>query len=238
MFYKVIRKIVRPITNFLWPVKIINLNKFEECQGVYVCNHYSMLDPVPFVTELFEENFNVLMKEEVMKVPILGEILIKIGAIPVKRGTADLRAVKNCLNVLKNGEPLILFPEGTRNKTDNQDPLDFKDGAIMFAFKTKSPIIPMLYDRQIKTFRRTYLIIGEPIYLDEFYGENLRDIRGLVNDKIRLQMDDMRLQMDSLLKDKKALKLLLKEQKLEVKQIKKQKKLDYKQKQSLPAPKE
>lgn len=48
-FYRIIRRIIKPITNCLWPVKIINANKFVEGKGIYVCNHFTMLDPVPFV---------------------------------------------------------------------------------------------------------------------------------------------------------------------------------------------
>lgn len=236
-FYKFIRKAIRPITNFLWPVKIINQNRFKEGKGIYVCNHYSMLDPVPFVTELFENDFNALMKEESMSIPILGKILPKIGVIPIKREETDLRAIKSCLQVLKNDGPLVVFPEGTRNKSGNRELLEFKDGVAMFALKTKSPIIPMVYSRPIKTFRKTYLYIGEPIYLDEYFGENIKEARGVVTDKLKLIMQNMFDEMDSLLCDKKGLKKLLKSQKIELKQIKRQNKLEYKQKMLLQEPK-
>ncbi len=228
-FYKFIRRAIRPITNFLWPVKIVNANKFHEGKGIYVCNHYTMLDPVPFVTELFEDKFNVLMKEESMHIPVLGKILHKVGTIPVQREEADLRAIKKCLGVLRNDEPLIVFPEGTRNKSGNNQLLEFKDGVAMFALKTKSPIIPMVYSRPIKTFRKTYLLIGEPIYLDEYFNDNFKEIRGVVTDKLKLTMQNMISELDNMLCDKKQMKKLLKSQKAELKQIRKQNKLEYKQ---------
>lgn len=237
-FYRRIRKLIKPITNFLWPVKIINANKFVEGRGVYVCNHLSMLDPVPFVTDLFEYNFNALMKEESLKMPIIGKILPKIGVIPVKREETDLRAIKKCMEVLKNNQPLIVFPEGTRNKTGSKQMLEFKDGVAMFALKTKSPIIPMVYFRPIKTFRKTYLLIGEPIYLDDYYSETIKEARGEITSRLRLCMENMQEQLDELLQNKKALKKLLKTQKIECKQIHKQKKLEWKRQQMLTAPKE
>lgn len=237
-FYKIIRKLVRPITNFLWPVKIINANKFVEGKGIYVCNHFSMLDPVPFVTELFENNFNALMKEESMNLPIIGKILPKIGTIPIKREETDLRAIKKCMAILKNNEPLIIFPEGTRNKTGNNELLEFKDGVAMFALKTKSPIIPMVYLKPIKTFRKTYLLIGNPIYLDEYFDTNIKDVRGIVTDNLKLTMQNMIIELEDMVQDKKSLKKLLKTQKIELKQIRKQNKLEYKRQLKLEEPKE
>lgn len=236
-FYKAIRKIIRPITNCLWPVKIINKNKFSEGKGIYVCNHYTLLDPVPFVTELFEDDFNALMKEESTHIPVLGKILLKIGTIPVKREEADIHAVKKCLQVLRSDCPLIVFPEGTRNKTGSSTMLEFKDGVSMFALKTKSPIIPMVYDRPIKTFRKRYLMIGEPIDIEEFASENPRDARSKVTELLRLRMEQLQAELEELKKDKKALKKLLKTQKAEVKEIKRQKKLEYKNKPMLDQPK-
>lgn len=236
-FYRVIRKIVKPITNFLWPVKIINKNKFEEGKGIYVCNHFTMLDPVPFVTDLFDYNFNALMKEESVSIPIIGKLLLKIGTIPIQRSETDLRAIKNCLKVLKNDEPLIVFPEGTRNKSGSKEMLDFKDGVAMFALKTKSPIIPMVYYRPIKTFRKTYLLIGEPIDLSGYYDSNLNDVRGEVTKNLKVIMHNMQIELDNLVANKKSLKKLLKVQKVEYKQKSKQKKLEYKNKIMLEAPK-
>ncbi len=237
-FYRIIRRIIKPITNCLWPVKIINANKFVEGKGIYVCNHFTMLDPVPFVTDLFEYDFNALMKEESLDLPIIGKILPKIGVISIKRGEADLRAIKKCMDVLKNNQPLIVFPEGTRNKTGNKQMLEFKDGVAMFALKTKSPIIPMIYSKPIKTFRKTYLLIGDPMYLDEFYGEGVKEARSEITNKLKLCMENLQAQLEEMLLDKKALKKLLKAQKIECKQIRKQNKLEYKKQQMLAAPKE
>lgn len=226
---KLLRKIIRPITNFIWPVTIINEDKFVEGKGVYVCNHYSMIDPVPFYTELFENNFNALMKEEAINFPIIGKILLKVGGIPVKRGEADMRAMKKCLTVLRHEEPLIVFPEGARNKSGSKEMLELKDGVAVFAIKTQSPVIPMMYARPIKPFRRTYLMIGTPFELQEYYGQNINDVRFDATEKIKNSMVELREQLDHLLQDKKALKSLLKEQKQHLKQIKKMNKIARKQ---------
>ena len=113
------------------------------------------------------------------------------------------------MDVLKNNQPLIVFPEGTRNKTGNKQMLEFKDGVAMFALKTKSPIIPMIYYKPIKTFRKTYLLIGDPMYLDEFYGEGVKEARSEITNKLKLRMENLQAQLEEMLLDKKALKKLL-----------------------------
>lgn len=228
-FYTFIRKLIRPITNFLWPVTVIGSNKFVEGKGIYVCNHLTLLDPVPFVTELFENGINALMKEESVHMPIIGGALLKMGAIPVNRQKADLRAIKSCIEVLKEGNSLVVFPEGTRNKSGKRDMLEFKEGVAMFALKTQSPIYPMVYSRPIKTFRRTYLLIGDAMHFDEFYDQNINHARGEVIERVRLQMDAMLSEVDAMLQNKKQLKALVRTQKAEVKQRKKQARLAYKQ---------
>ena len=192
-FYKIIRKLVRPITNFLWPVKIINANKFVEGKGIYVCNHFSMLDPVPFVTELFENNFNALMKEESMNLPIIGKILPKIGTIPIKREETDLRAIKKCMAILKNNEPLIIFPEGTRNKV-NDTFLPFHEGSFKIAEKTGCPIIPMsinnaaaIFEDHLPKIKKAHVILeyGKPIYMSEMTREEKKKIGAKVQEMIK-----------------------------------------------------
>ena len=62
---------------------------------------------------------------------------------------------------------IAIFPQGTRAKTTKIEDGSAKEGVAMFAIRTNTPVIPMMYDRKLKPFRRTKLIIGAPIYPDE-----------------------------------------------------------------------
>ena len=93
-----------------------------------------------------------------------------LGTIPVDRGSADITAVRNVLSVLKKGKIVGVFPEGTRNKTENIEELqELKSGAIMFASKAGVPIVPIIYVKKPRLFCFNKLIIGEPFYVQ---GEN------------------------------------------------------------------
>ncbi|MEY4251507.1 MAG: hypothetical protein RL691_388, partial [Actinomycetota bacterium] len=68
-------------------------------------------------------------------------MLSALGAFPVTRGSADREALKRCIAVLEAGEPLVLFPEGTRQSGPIVQPLF--DGAAYVAVKAGVPIIPV-----------------------------------------------------------------------------------------------
>ncbi len=71
----------------------------------------------------------------------------------------------------------MLFPEGTRNKSGSKEMFKFKDGAVVFALKTGSPIIPMVQYRPPKIFRRNYVLIGKPMYLEKYSGMRTSSVK-------------------------------------------------------------
>jgi 1-acyl-sn-glycerol-3-phosphate acyltransferase len=102
-----------------------------------------------------------------------GWILSALGAFPVRRGHADREALKRCIEVLDNGEPLVLFPEGERKDGPTVHPLF--DGAAYVAARAKVPIIPVgiggsaaAMPRHAKFLHpaRTCVIVGEPIFAE------------------------------------------------------------------------
>ena len=96
---------------------------------------------------------------------------------------------KDILKVLKNGDNLIIFPEGTRNKSKDLKLLELKDGAGIFAFKSKKTILPIMMKSKPKLFRRTKIYVGKPFNLEQFYNqkfdENLsKEINKLIANKM------------------------------------------------------
>jgi 1-acyl-sn-glycerol-3-phosphate acyltransferase len=85
---------------------------------------------------------------------------------------AFIKATKQILQLLKENKTIGVFPEGTRNKNE-EDKFEAKNGACMFAIKSKTPIVPLWLVRKPKPFRKNILLIGEPFELSEFYNERL-----------------------------------------------------------------
>ena len=103
-----------------------------------------------------------MAKIELSRVPVLGWLLGKAGVIYVDRGHADVHAVKEALKWLKEGQKLLVFPEGTRVREG--EVVEGKSGAALFATRTGTPLIPVYVSRKKYWFRPSPVVIGEPIY--------------------------------------------------------------------------
>lgn len=219
--YTRIMKVFGPLIQILWPVQIIDRNKFVEGRGIYICNHYSAFDSLHLVTELFKGRTNMLIKEEAMKTYVGIKFLNYMGAVPIKREAVDLRAIKRCLNILRQDKPLVIFPEGTRNKRGDKTMGEIKDGTVTFAIKTKVPIYPMMYYKPIKLFTPTYLLIGDKIDMTPYYGERVNDVREEATELVRQSLANLRVSIDSIVENKNNLKIAKREDKDELKRMRK-----------------
>lgn len=146
-------------------LKVEGLENLPENGAYVLCgNHKSNFDG-PLVMCYCKQSVKALAKAELFSTKIGAWFFDKLGAIPVKRGENDIKAVKKCLEVLKSGNGLLIFPQGKRLKTI--DPADFKPGAVAMAKKTNSPLIPFGINGDYK-FRKTLKItFGKPIYREE-----------------------------------------------------------------------
>lgn len=136
--------------------------------GVLLCaNHSSNWDPLILATRLpVNYRLHIMAKEELFKNPVLGWIIRKLGAFPVSRGNNDIQAVKTAIQVLKAGDNLLIFPEGTvvRNGVGYIDglPAHAKSGAAMIGVRTGAKLVPVFMDGEKKLFHRTRIIFGDP----------------------------------------------------------------------------
>lgn len=111
-------------------------------KGAYllVSNHISNLDP-PILGISTPRRLHFMAKIELFKNPLVGWWLRQLWAFPIKRGSGDYGALKVALQLLKDGFPVLLFPEGTRRLDDR--PLPAQAGAGFIALKSAVPIVPV-----------------------------------------------------------------------------------------------
>ncbi len=131
--------------------------------------HRSNID-TPLAAAVTSRRMRFMGKDTIWKVKPIGWIISSLGAFPVTRGSADREALKRCIAVLESGEPLVLFPEGTRQSGPLVQPLF--DGAAYVAVKAGVPIIPVgiggsegVMPKGSKMIypRKCVLVVGEPI---------------------------------------------------------------------------
>jgi 1-acyl-sn-glycerol-3-phosphate acyltransferase len=109
----------------------------------FVCNHSNMLD-IPFTASCIDHYYKPLVKKELMSFPILGPLL-RMTSMGVDRSSPESRknVSTKMAEAMKNGLSLLIFPEGTRNRTP-EPTKEFYDGAFKAAIAAQANIAPFV----------------------------------------------------------------------------------------------
>jgi 1-acyl-sn-glycerol-3-phosphate acyltransferase len=110
--------------------------------AVYAANHLSALD-IPVLYSSLPERFHIMAKQELFRYPFLGWYLKRSGQIPIVNGDphASLRSLNRAGEGLRDGVPLVVFPEGGRSATGQLQA--FMGGAFFVAIRAQVPVVPM-----------------------------------------------------------------------------------------------
>lgn len=117
-----------------------------------VCNHQSFYDPM-LVGYGLEREVDYMARDTLFKNKRFGDFIRSVNAFPVKRGEADLAAMRETLRRLKDGRAILLFPEGTR--TLDGRIREFKTGLTLLAKKANCPIVPVVIDGAFDVWPRS-----------------------------------------------------------------------------------
>ena len=167
-----LRAIFYPIHAVLYPFRMHGYKKVGPGPYIYVGNHYCLWD-VFYPAHSTKDGIHYLAKDSILRAPVLGSWAKRVGVIGAMRDGTDVHTLMDAMRVLKNGEKISMFPEGTRNKGEGDDFLPFHGGAALLAIKTKTPVIPFVICNRPHVFRVTHVVFGEPMELKEFYGRKL-----------------------------------------------------------------
>lgn len=191
LFYSIVRALSYPFLALIFPTKVIGKENFIHEKAVICCNHYSSFDSILIASKLMKSGCRCVGKEEAFKSKFGGWFLKKMGGIPIKRGESDLVAYRKILNVLKSGRQLLIFPEGTRNHLDKADIASFHTGAALFSIKSNAPIVPILFYKKPKPFKRNYLIVGKPFSLEQFATMPPKELKAKATEYLYENMSNM-----------------------------------------------
>lgn len=156
-------------------IKTIKSNRRIKGRAVLIVNHIGFLDPLVLEMAFLNRILRFVVNKEVLESnKLLGWILPRLGCVEVRKGTPDASFIKRCLTILKKDQVLAIFPEGHISLNHELD--QFKKGAVVFALKTKSPIIPTYIGGKYGLFKRQKLVVGLPINpYDYVKGEKYTD---------------------------------------------------------------
>ncbi|HEX2064706.1 MAG TPA: lysophospholipid acyltransferase family protein [Acidimicrobiales bacterium] len=204
LFYRVVRNTLVAFDRVFWRLTVEGKEHVPEGPFILAPVHRSNAD-TPLVCAVTKRRLRYMGKETVWKYRIPGWILTALGGFPVRRGSADREALRRCVAVLEGGEPLVLFPEGTRRSGPKIQPL--YEGAAYLSLRTGVPIVPVgiggserAMPKGAKLLRpvKVQIVVGEPLYPSP-PGEGKRTSRRAVQeltdrlaDELQRLFDDAR----------------------------------------------
>ena len=172
MFRFISAIVIRIFLSIYFKLNVVNVERFEKLKTgcIIAPNQLSAWDTV-LIPAFSKRVMYMMAKEELFSNFFTTWLFTHLKVFPVKREKADVAAIKTSLKLLKKGQSICMFPEGTRNKTGAD--LDYKSGVIVIACTAKVPVIPVGIVSDFKFRSRVDLVYGEPIYFDEYYDKKM-----------------------------------------------------------------
>ncbi|MDQ0058214.1 lysophospholipid acyltransferase family protein [Paenibacillus harenae] len=187
MLYRIFRFLLRVIYTLLFRVEARGTENIPADGAVVLAsNHLSVLDP-PTVGIKIRRKVHFMAKEELFKIPVFGSLIRSFGAFPVKRGGVSKDAIKSAITLLKEGNVLGIFPEGTRNSQEGMA----KKGASMIAIRSGAAVVPVAIIGKYSLFRKMVVCYGKPIDLKPFIEEGAPDMLEQVTDAIMARIREI-----------------------------------------------
>ena len=195
-------KICKVIFTVLYRYKAYGQKNLPSSGSVLIlCNHQSFFDPILAGMAAYKRSFYALARASLWNNKLAAYTITTFLGIPVDRGESDIKAMRKCITVLKNGHPLLLFPEGTR--TDDGTTKNLTPGVMLIIKRAKPTIVPMAIDGAFltwpknkklpKLFGRIKVNVGKPIASEHILAmgtdEALKFMKNTI-EELRLELNN------------------------------------------------
>lgn len=167
--YRICRNALVGFCKLFWRLRVEGREHVPHGPFVLAPVHRSNID-TPLVAGITTRRLRYMGKDSMWRHRAPGWVFSALGAFPVKRGTADRVALRRCLEVLAEGEPLVVFPEGGRRSGPVVG--DISEGAAYLAIRAGVPLVPVgiggserAMTKGSKVVRpvRTAVVVGPPL---------------------------------------------------------------------------
>lgn len=158
---------------------------------IVASNHLSYLDP-PLVAVAFSRRLRFAAKAGLFKIPLFAGLITALGSVPIARGRPDRAGFKRLERILRLGQALLVFPEGTRSPDGRLLPAE--PGIGLLVLRTRAVVIPVAIVGSDRALPRNSCVIrpmrvrvkaGSPLSFEEYYGRPIdRQSAGEVADRI------------------------------------------------------
>jgi 1-acyl-sn-glycerol-3-phosphate acyltransferase len=198
--YAIVRGIILVVAKLLGRIRVVGAEKVR-AEGPFILApvHRSNVD-FALTCVITRRQMRYMGKDSIWKSRLLGRFVTMLGAFPVHRGTADRDALRACTDIVEGGNPLVMFPEGTRMTGPVVEELF--DGTAYVAAKAGVPIVPLgiggseaMMPKGAKLPRPTklVLVVGDPILPPERTeaGRVPRSAVGDLTKQLHVELQDL-----------------------------------------------
>lgn len=139
--YALLKGILRPLFIVTFKIRTDGFDTIPK-KGplIVICNHVSGFDP-PVVGTLIPRPVYFMTKVELFRFRPFAFVISALHAYPVKRGTPDRKSLRYSLNLLHDGQTLLIFPEGHRTETGELQPA--RSGTVFLTKHSKAQLVPV-----------------------------------------------------------------------------------------------
>ena len=195
-FWKWMRMLARLTTSVMFSTKFYGLEHVPPTGGgLLASSHQSYLDPMLVGVRVWRP-VAYMANAYLFANPLFGCMIRNVHAFPVQQGKGDRSAVNTCIQKLKEGHALCIFPEGHRTPDGEIKPL--QGGAARIARRAQVPIVPVVVDgafdawprkRKLPRPRPVHVMYGPPI---ETAGLSASEITALLEERLRAMFEELK----------------------------------------------
>ena len=185
-----------PVVKGLYRLRARGLEHVPEGGFVLAANHTSNFDPWPLgIPFLPKRQLRFMAKAELFN-PILAPILRAGGAFKVRRGEGDVEAMRTAAQLAREGEIVVMFPEGTRQKKGLRKKREARPhtGAARIALSAGVPLVPAAIGGTDRLSRLGPLSVayGEPIDVSDLEGIETKRAAAIATDRLMKAIDELK----------------------------------------------
>ncbi|MBQ9299146.1 MAG: 1-acyl-sn-glycerol-3-phosphate acyltransferase [Clostridia bacterium] len=184
--YTLCRGIFGALFHTLCPIKYYNTQILDQANAPYIIisNHKSAVDPFVLAVPTKKYEIRFIGKREITGNKLVEWAVTQLHMIPVSRHATDMSAMRACMQVLRDGQVLGIFPEGTRHLPELMQTVE--SGAAMIALRANVPIIPVYLSGRVRPFHKVRARVGQPMQISDIREQ------GVNSDTIKLLCDRIR----------------------------------------------
>jgi 1-acyl-sn-glycerol-3-phosphate acyltransferase len=193
-------RIFRELARGFFDYRVVGVEKLQfSGPAIIACNHVSFLDP-PLVGIAFDEMVYSFARKTLFDHPLASMILRSWQVLPVDRDKPDAASLKAIIRLLRDGNKVIMFPEGTRSY--DGVPQSAEAGVGLFIAKGRAPVLPVrlfgtheAYPRGAKTLRpaKITLVVGDLWQPDlPSYAQTGKELYQALADEVMHQITELR----------------------------------------------